>query len=56
MQQASYLEGDPPMWMLPQHLHINKKSDDDDDVCVEVLQPSQPNKVMSSMVSFIGQA
>ena len=31
MQQASYLEGGPLMWMLPQHLHVNQKSDDDDD-------------------------
>ena len=29
MQQASYLEGAPLMWML--YLHINRKSDDDDD-------------------------
>ena len=30
VQQASYLEGGPPMWMLPLYLHINQKSDDDD--------------------------
>ena len=29
MQQASYLEGGPLMFMLP--LHINKKTNDDDD-------------------------
>ena len=29
MQQASYLEGGPLMWMLPLYLHINKKSDYD---------------------------
>ena len=35
MQQASYLEGEPLMWMLALYLHINKKSgDDDDDVCI----------------------
>ena len=28
--QASYLEGGPPMWMLPLYLHVNKKYDDDD--------------------------
>ena len=27
VQQASYLEGGPLMWMLPLYLHINKKSD-----------------------------
>ena len=32
VQQASYLEGGPLMWMLPLYLHVNKKSDDDDDV------------------------
>ena len=32
MQQASYLKGGPLLWILPLYLHINKKSDDDDDV------------------------
>ena len=31
MQQASYLEGGPLMWMLPLYLHVNQKSVDDDD-------------------------
>ena len=31
MQQSSYLEGGPLMWMLPLHLHFNKKICDDDD-------------------------
>ena len=31
VQQASYLEGGPLMWMLPLYLHVNQKSDDDDD-------------------------
>ena len=29
MQQASYLEGGPLMWMLPLYLHVNQKSDYD---------------------------
>ena len=29
VQQASYLEGGPLMWMLPLYLHVNKKSDYD---------------------------
>ena len=29
VQDASYLQGGPQMWLL--HLHVNKKSDDDDD-------------------------
>ena len=32
MQQASYLEEGPLMWMLPLYLHFNKKFSDDDDV------------------------
>ena len=33
MQLASYLERGPLMWMMPLHLHVNRKSDyDDDDV------------------------
>ena len=31
VQQASYLEGGPLMWMLPLYLHVNQKSGDDDD-------------------------
>ena len=31
VQQASYLEGGPLMWMLPLCLHVNQKSDEDDD-------------------------
>ena len=31
MQQASYLEGGPLLWILPLYLHVNKKSSDDDD-------------------------
>ena len=27
LQQASYLEGGPLMWMIPLHLQVNKKSD-----------------------------
>ena len=30
MQQASYLEGGPLLWLWPLYLHVNKKSDDDD--------------------------
>ena len=29
VQQASYLEGGPLMWMLPLYLHVNQKSDYD---------------------------
>ena len=32
VQQASYLEGGPLVWMLPLYLHINQKSDYDDDM------------------------
>ena len=37
VQQASYLEGGPLMWMLPLYLHVNQKSDYDDmiyEVCL----------------------
>ena len=29
MQLASTLEGDPLIWMMPLHLHVNQKSDYD---------------------------
>ena len=39
MQQASYLERGPLMWMLPLYLHINRKSDYDyDDMKSAVLR------------------
>ena len=31
MQQASYLEGGPLMWMFPLYLHVSQKSGDDDE-------------------------
>ena len=31
MQQSSYLEGGPLMWMLPLYLQVNQKSDEDDE-------------------------
>ena len=30
VQQASYMEGGPLMWMLPVYLHVIQKSGDDD--------------------------
>ena len=30
-EAASYLEGGPLMWILPLYLHVNQKSDNDDD-------------------------
>ena len=32
VQLASYLERGPLMWMMPLHLHVNQKSDYDDDM------------------------
>ena len=32
--EASYLEGGPLIWMLPLYLHVNQKSDYDDDMKV----------------------
>ena len=31
VQLASYLEGGPPMWMMPLHMHVNQNFDYDDD-------------------------
>ena len=37
VHQASYLERGPLMWMLPLYLHVNQKSDyDDDDMMMRV--------------------
>ena len=38
VQQASYLERGPLMWMLPLYLHVNQKSDYDDICSLETLK------------------
>ena len=38
VQLASYLEGGPLMWMMPLHLHVNKKTDYDDDDSIRGFQ------------------
>ena len=45
MQQASYLEGGPLMWMLPLYLQVNKKSNvdvDDDSGNATIMKHSLP--------------
>ena len=51
VQQASYLDGGPLMWMLPLYLHVNQKSDYDDDD--EVWTESGPScsKLTMSLVN-----
>ena len=44
MQQASYLERGPLIWILPLYLHINQISDDDGEDDDEHLKSSTPNK------------
>ena len=36
LQLASYLEEGPLMWMMPLHLHVNKKSDYDMMISIEI--------------------
>ena len=38
VQQASYLEGGPPMWMLPLYPHVNQKCDVNG-YCSDMFQP-----------------
>ena len=40
VQQASYLEGGPLMWMLPLYQHINQKSDYDDIMMLDFYEKS----------------
>ena len=39
VQQASYLEGGPLVWLLPLYLPINQKSDYDDDDDMIIHKP-----------------
>ena len=55
VQQASYLEGGPLIWMLALYLHVNQKSvvDDDDDNDDLLIIPYQPVKFQgNSLYSF----
>ena len=39
VQLTSYLERGPLMWMMPLHLHVNQKSDyDDDDKVLDIFK------------------
>ena len=39
VQQASCLKGGPLLWIWPLYLHMNQKSDDDDDfLCISMVQ------------------
>ena len=39
MQLAIFLEGGPLMWMMPLQLHVNQKSEYDDDEDNDVIRP-----------------
>ena len=45
MQQASCLEGGPLLWIWPLYLHVNQKSDDDDDVQIGEMKCSEVSTV-----------
>ena len=60
MQQASYLEGGPLMWMLPLYLHVNQKfvdDDDDNDDCVvkrsDLFQKMKNRDLYNPQLSFL---
>ena len=42
VQQASCLEGGSLLWIWPLYLHVNKKSDDDDELNVDTAIHSIP--------------
>ena len=44
VQQASYLEGGPLMWMLPLYLHVNQKSNYDYDTIMSLLGAGERKK------------
>ena len=48
MCAASQLPGRGPlMWRLPLYLHVNQKSDDDDDVCLNLYPTSKMTSVVT---------
>ena len=48
VQQATYLEGGPLMWMLTKNLHVNQKSDDDWFVKFDLITVYNPISAQSS--------
>ena len=54
MQQASCLEGGPQLCIWPLYLHVNKKSDDDDDElhCKDVAGPVDIKTVNKTLPSY----
>ena len=53
VQQASYLEGGPLVWMLPLYLHVNQKSDCDDDTTCFVQNSEKKSVIFSWKVCLI---
>ena len=56
MQLASYLERGPLIWMMPLHLHVNKKSDYDMMILYIALQfYIKTSKVISNVFDYISK-
>ena len=54
MQLASYLEWGPLMWMMLLHLHVNPKSDyDDDDVGIHKMLDKIANREVPDQSNLI---
>ena len=49
VQQASYLEGGPLVWMLPLYLHVNQKSDYD----MMMMGPITSVLIFSNLDNFL---
>ena len=49
MQQANYLEEGPLIWMLPLNLHVNQKSDYDDDDDSEMPQNAASDQAQACL-------
>ena len=57
MQQASYLEGGPLVWMLALYLHVIQKSDYDDDYdtqnrCCSLLPVEGPETLKGMLLAL----
>ena len=64
MQLARYLEGDPLMWIMPLHLHVNQKSDYDMmtmlhetntfSACGEIMPEGQDSSLLKLLLQPVG--
>ena len=53
LQLVNYLEGGPLMWMMPLHLHVNKKTDYDMMILIDFPMHIDTKYIKNGIVLFV---